>query len=357
MTPHERVMIALDHKNPDRPPIDCIISLEMEEKLREHLNIKDKEGLLNYLGIDFRWIMPSDYYIGPSELTPKEHLQALGKDIFGVMWKQASNKFTQYNELALSPLANAKTLKELKEYPWPSPDWYDFSSLKEDIKRLNEKDKYAILFVGGAWFETMWYLRGLDRLMLDLIDQPEIVEFLSFKVIEFYKERSMRAIEASDEQIDIVTSAGDFGSQIGMLISPEVWQKQLRQWCVELITPFKKIGLKTFYHSCGSIIPVIDDLIKMGLDILNPVQPKAVGMDAMNLKRKFGKRISFHGGIDVQELLPLGTPDKIEKEVTEVINILGKDGGYIVASAQNIQTDTPIENVIAMYRTAREYKY
>lgn len=167
----------------------------------------------------------------------------------------------------------------------------------------------------------------------------------------------MRAIEESDGQIDIIFSGGDIGTQRGMMLSPDLWRKYIKPWSKQLIKPFKEMGLKTFYHSCGSIVPVIEDFIEMGLDVLDPVQPKAEGMDPEYLKEHFGDRLSFHGGIDEQEILPLGAPEDVEKEVIRLINILGKNGGYIVAAAHAIQPDTPVENVLAMYRTACEYKY
>ena len=206
-------------------------------------------------------------------------------------------------------------------------------------------------FAGGA-FETPWYMRGLERFMMDLVECPDIAEAISRKAAEFYKERTVRAIEATNGMIDLIGSGGDIGTQRGMMISPDLWRKHIKPYSAELITPFRKMGYHTFYHSCGSIVPVMEDFIEMGLDIMSPIQPKAKGMDAENLHRLFGGRITFHGGLDEQYLLPNGTTQDIETEVRRIIDILGSSGGYIVSAAHAIQPDTPVENIITMYRTA-----
>ena len=164
-------------------------------------------------------------------------------------------------------------------------------------------------------------------------------------------------IAATDGQIDIMYSGGDIGTQTGMMLSPALWRKHIKPYSTQLIRPFKEAGCKTFYHSCGSIVPVIPDLIEMGLDILDPIQPKAYGMDPATLKEQFGDRLSFHGGVDVQELLPFGTPAQVAAEVTRVIDTLGANGGYIVSSAHALQSDTPVENALALFKTAQEHRY
>ena len=142
-----------------------------------------------------------------------------------------------------------------------------------------------------------------------------------------------------------------------MLLSPELWRKHIKPYSEQLIRPFKDMGLKTFYHSCGSIVPVIEDFIEMGLDILDPIQPKAEGMNPEALKSRFGDRLAFHGGVDEQELLPRGTADEVRNEVHRLIDILGQQGGYIICAAHAIQPDTPMENILAMYEAAKEHCY
>ncbi len=352
---YERVMKALRHEKPDRPPLNYIATPEMNEKLKKYLGIENQNELLEYLGVDIRYVTPK--YVGPKEFIGVQGAKGAGKDFWGVEWKPVTNKFGTYNEIAYHPLAQAKTVKDIEEYSWPKVDWFDMSHLKEEIKRINAKERKVIMFFAGGAFESAWYMRGLERFLIDLVERPEIAVTISKKVTEFYFKRAMRAVEESGGQIDIFYSGGDIGTQKGMMLSPDLWRKYIKPQTKQLITPFKEMGFKTFYHSCGSIVPVIEDFIEMGLDILDPIQPKAEGMDINFLKNKFGDRLSFHGAIDEQELLPMGKPEEVKRVVIKTIDILGKNGGYIVCSSHALQPDIPVENVLAMFSAAREYKY
>jgi uroporphyrinogen decarboxylase len=159
-------------------------------------------------------------------------------------------------------------------------------------------------------------------------------------------------MEQSRGKIDLILSGGDIGTQRGMMLSPDLWRKHIKPYSSQLIRTFKDMGLMTMYHSCGGIVPVIDDFIEMGLDILDPIQPLAKDMDAVSLKERFGNRVAFHGGIDEQELLPYGTVDDVRRETARIMEVLGSDGAYIVCPAHCIQPDTPPENVMALYETA-----
>ena len=150
----------------------------------------------------------------------------------------------------------------------------------------------------------------------------------------------------------VVTIGDDVGTQRGMMMSRSLWRKVISPYLRKLIAVFHDLGVKVMYHSCGSIIPIIDDLIGNGVDILEPIQTGAEGMDAGALKEKFGKRLSFHGGVDEQDLLPHGSPQCIRQEVERLGKTLGRDGGYILMAAHAFQPDIPCENVVAMYEAA-----
>ena len=355
MEPYERVMAAINHRTTDRPPIDYLATPEVNTELKRYLKMDNDEALRQFLGVDIRYVSPR--YVGLKDMVGAPGVNAAGKDFWGVVWKPVNYKFGTYNEIAFSPLAHMTTVEEVENYAWPSVDWFDFSHLKEEIARLNADRRYAIIYFAGGAFETPWYMRGMERFLMDLVECPEIAEAISRNVMEFYRARAMRAIEASDGQIDIIGSGGDLGSQRGMLLSPELWRKHIKPYSEQLIRPFKDMGLKTFYHSCGSIVPVIEDFIEMGLDILDPIQPKAEGMNPEALKSRFGDRLAFHGGVDEQELLPRGTADEVRNEVHRLIDILGQQGGYIICAAHAIQPDTPMENILAMYEAAKEHCY
>ena len=355
MTSYERVMAALNHEKPDRPPLNYFGTEETTQKLLSHLHLETIEDLRCYFGADMRYVSPK--YVGPPEFSGPSGFATGGTDMWGVEWKPAANTFATYNEVASHPLAEARTLKELEAHNWPSPDWMSVSDLKEEIEALNQAEPRAIVLPAGGFFEIAWFLRGLEQFLMDMLQRPHFADFIHGKVTRFYKEVTTRALEASDGQIDIVWSSSDVGMQTGMICSPEMWREQIKPWHRELVVPFKEMGLKTRYHTDGSVEPIIEDLIEMGLDLLDPIQPKAEGMEAENLQAKFGGRISFYGGVDTQELLPFGTPQQVEEDVLRLIEVLGSNGGYVAAASNAVQPDVPVEYILALYRTAREYRY
>jgi uroporphyrinogen decarboxylase len=245
----------------------------------------------------------------------------------------------------------------VEDYDWPTADWFDFSHLKEEIKRINERERHFICYFAGGAFETPWYMRGMEQFLVDLALQPEIAAAISRKAQEFYTARALKALEQSDGQIDMIGSGGDIGTQKGMMLAPRLWREHIKPYSKKLIRGFKDMGYYTFYHSCGSIVPVIEDLIEIGLDVLDPVQISAAGMDPQTLKTRFGDRLSFHGGVDEQTMLPVLAPPELEQAVCGLIDILGRDGGYIPCAAHALQPDTPVENILTLYRTIAEYRY
>ena len=352
MTPYERIVSAVQHRRADRLPLDYVATPEAHAALKAYLQIDDDEVLLRRLGSDLRRVAAR--HVGPSDRTGAAGVAAAGKDFLGVVWKPVRNEFGTYNEIAHHPLAQVTTVKEVEEYAWPSVDWFDCSHLSEEIDRINSDERYCIVFFIGGAFETPWYMRGMSRFLMDLIECPDIAEAISRRATEFYKQRALRAIEESNGKIDLVYSGGDIGTQRGMMLAPDLWRKHVKPYSTQLIRVFKDMGLITMYHSCGSIVPVIEDLIEMGLDILDPIQPKAAGMDAEGLKERFGDRLAFHGGVDEQELLPNGTPEQVRNEVLRLMDVLGRDGAYIVCPAHAIQPDTSPQNMMAIYDTVRE---
>ena len=355
MTSYERVMAALDHRKPDRPPLNLFGPPETWDKLKKHLRLEDDEAVRCALGADMRYVRPR--YVGPATFTGQSGYDGGGTDMWGVAWEPAENRFATYNEVAFHPLAAAMTLKAIEEYAWPDPGWLSVSHLKDEIARLNATERRAIVYTAGAPFETAWFLRGLERFLMDLVECPDIAELILRKVSQLNEEVARRAVDAAEGQIDIMWSSSDIGMQTGMMMSPDIWRRHVKPWQRGLIEPFKQMGLRTRYHSDGSFTPVIEDFIEMGLDLLDPIQPKAKDTDANTLQRLFGGRLSFYGGVDTQELLPMGSPAQVEAEVLRLIDVLGRNGGYVVAASNAIQPDVPVENILTLFRTAREYRY
>lgn len=355
MTSRQRVLAALDHTTPDRPPLNYYGTPETTAALLRRLALPDAEALLRHFGADMRYVGPR--YVGPDAFTGFAGYGSGGTDVWGVTWQAARNPYCTYYEVAGHPLADATTVAQIDAHAWPSLDWFDVSHLAEEIRRIQEPEPRAIVWPTGTFFELAWCMRGLDRFLMDLVDQPAIAARLMERVVAFCRALTQRAVEAARGGIDIVWSSSDVGMQTGMIVSPELWRQAIRPWHCELVTPFKAMGLRTRYHTDGTVTPIIEDLIEMGVDLLDPIQPKARDMDAELLRDRFDGRIAFYGGVDTQELMPRGTPEAVAAEVLRLIDVLGRGGGYVVAASNAVQPDVPFENVLALYLTARDFRY
>jgi uroporphyrinogen decarboxylase len=192
---------------------------------------------------------------------------------------------------------------------------------------------------------------------LDIGSGSKEYRYLLDRINEYFIAWNKNYLASVDGKVDIVAIGDDYGMQDRTILSPEMWRKCIKPRYAELIDSIKSNypNVKLFHHSCGSIYPIIDDLIEIGVDILNSIQPTAKDMEPEKLKKKYGDRITFHGGIDVQNLLPFGTPREIQSEVRRRLEILAENGGYIVAPSHNIQAGTPAENIIAFYEMVNEY--
>ena len=358
MDSRSRVLAVCERRRADRPATSMRFTSEALEMMRVHLGLATSDDMLNdvldELEIDLRWI--SVPFIGPKERSTPT-LFGEGTDFWGIGFKKVETPTNAYFEFCHHPLAKAETVADVDGYDWPGLDWWDYAAVPEIIERANRKGRRAIMFMAGGAFETPWYICGMEKFLVDLHVQPEIPEAICRRVEEYYRQRALRVIDAAGGKIDIIGSGGDIGTQRGMMLSPDVWRRRIKPFTGRLIYTFKRMGLKTFYHSCGSLVPVIDDLIEVGLDLLDPIQVHAEGMTPENLYSRFGERLSFHGGIDEQELLPHGTAGEVYDETRRTIDILGRRSGYVVSAAHQIQADTPPENAVAMLRAAKDYRW
>ncbi len=201
------------------------------------------------------------------------------------------------------------------------------------------------------FFELSWYMTGYEKFLMDLVTEAEYLPHLMDRIMHYIIDAGKVLLGMG---VDILWCGDDFGGQNGMLIDPVTWRSQIKPRIRFMFEEFRKVqpDIKLAWHSCGSILPILPDFIELGLDILNPIQPLAKGMEPEFLKSEYGRDLTFFGGIDVQELLPTGTPQQVKDEVRRRIDILGKNGGYIIAPAHNIQPDTPVENVQAFFEAA-----
>lgn len=352
MTSRERIAAIAKREKTDRPGSSLRATPEAWESLRNYLNVSTNQEVMDILDIDIRFVgLP---FVGPADRSASP-LGSEGTDIWGCHTKKVSNEFNTYFDFDYHPLKEAETVEDVRNHDWPDLEWWDYAALPERIESVHQTGERSVLFFAGGTFETPWYIRGMEPFLMDLYTNPGIVQEICTRVGDYYLGRAKRVIEVAGGSIDIIGSGGDIGTQRGMMLDPEIWRSQIKQHTGKLITTFKKMGYFTFYHSCGSIVPVIDDFIELGLDILEPIQVSAEGMDPSYLADHFGKRISFHGGIDEQEVLPHGTPGEVYENTISMIDQLGKYNGYIAAPCHQAQNDSPPENIVAVYNAVRDY--
>ena len=285
----------------------------------------------------------------PESFTTIRDENGVVTDEWGIKWSDTG----VYYEMVGHPLAEIETVNDLNSYNFPealTKGRFDFAD--KQIKEYG--NNYAIIGEQECTvFELSWYLVGLEKFLLDLMMGTPYVPELLDRVMEINLKQASKLIKMG---IDIIWTGDDMGNQDAMMIDPDLWRTVFKPRMRHIFNTLKDINpeIKIAYHSCGSIRPIIPDLIEIGLDILNPLQPLAKNMDARLLKNDFGNKLSFFGGVDIQHLLPNGTPEEIKNSVREKKNILGKNGGYILAPAHNIQPDTPLENVFAFFEAAKE---
>jgi uroporphyrinogen decarboxylase len=278
------------------------------------------------------------------------------QDENGIITNEWGMKFKNaglYNEFASFPLDYADSEEDIKSYPFFKMD--DISRFSSAIQTVEEyKEEFAIVGdLETTIFETSWYLVGLEKLLLDLLLEPAYLHPLLDKIMEINLQTGKELIRAG---ADIIWAGDDFGTQQSMIMDPDLWRTIFKPRIKYMFEEFRKVNpdIKIAWHSCGSILPIIPDFIEIGLDVLNPLQPMANGMEPAFLKNEYGKDLSFFGAICVQDLLPNKSPREIKWEVKRRIDILGKNGGFIVAPAHNIQDDTPVENVLAFFEAVKE---
>ncbi|NLE39627.1 MAG: hypothetical protein GX621_16535, partial [Pirellulaceae bacterium] len=212
----------------------------------------------------------------------------------------------------------------------------------------------VVVFMGDrmnrcAQLKPAMYLRGIDQILCDVAVEPEMAGYLFRRIADFYLEYFRRTLKAAGGGIDIMMMGDDFGTQKGPFMSPTMFRQFLKPGFAEFCALGHEFGAKVAHHSCGSIKALIPDLIECGLDILNPLQPDVVDMDHAEVKKKFGDRLCFHGSMSIQKTLPFGTPDDVRAEVRRRFETLGPGGGFIYCTAHNIQADTPIANIEALF--------
>jgi len=304
--------------------------------------------------------------MGSPRKRPKSSDPAISIDEWGVEWKKIllpEGGF--YYEQSKHPLENA-TIQDLEDYPWPDP--YDeglIDGVEQKFKDLYENTDFAIMTkIGGAVFELATYMVGMQTWYTRLADDPEFCYKVMDKISDIQAKIDAFGLAVVGKYVDVLRLSGeDMGTQQAPLISVKMFNRLVRPNLEKVWTVAKREltsrnpRAKIMLHSCGSVRPFMKEWADMGLDALDPIQPKAHNMDTALIKAEVGDRLSFHGGIDIQQVLPFGTREEVFAEVRQRIKDLAPGGGYIVAPAHNVQKDVPPQNLIAMRDAVEEYGY
>lgn len=356
MNSKERVLKILAHQEADRVPLDFWAEKSVISSLMRQLDLAQYEQLLQYLHVDTRYVEGARY-IGPELYKAPD---GRWEDIWGVVRKpilldESNPSKGQIQHVVQHPLARAETVKDVEKHRWPSPDWYAYT-IGEDLKG---KEQFAVVCGADrlnrtAQFKPAMYLRGIEKLLMDLILNPQIVEAITERLITYYIEFNDHIFRKADGGIDIFYMGDDFGTQTGLFVSSEMWRRFFKTGFKRFIDHAHSYGIKVMHHTCGSVADLIPDFIECGLDILQSLQPRAKGMDFKKIKSEYGRDIAFQGGIDIQHVMPFGTIETVKDEVKRVIETLAPGGGYILCSSHNFQPDTPLHNILAVYETALE---
>ena len=347
LTHRERVRLALEHQETDRIPIAMVcagVNVPARRELADYLARERGLTVEQYLEplIDIRDVGPA--YVGPT--------LAERTDFWGVRREPVSYGTGSYDEIAFYPLAGVTDPNDVAAHTLPSTDWFDYSVLPEQVAALRREGDHCLMAANGNIFETSWYMRGFERMLMDLALNPELPRAIFERVCSFYVEHFRKLLSAAGGEIDLVFTADDIGGQQGLLMSLDMWAEHIKPYHERLNRVIHEFGARVIYHSDGAVMEAVPGLIEMGVDVLQALQFDAKGMDPVALKEAYGETLCFEGGVSVQSTLPWGTAEDVAREVRERIDVLGRSGGYILGPSHAIQAGTPPENIIALFDTA-----
>jgi len=372
MTSRDRVLRALNHQEPDRVPLDLggthdsSIVVEGYERLKAHFAVSTStqimqrmtraatvdEAVLQALGIDTRAIViGSPRRSVAAELGPREY-----RDMWGV--ERVHPEGGYYYDQRRAPLEGSITVADVRRHTWPDPE--DPGLLEGMAARLawirTHTEAAAILTLPAPFVHLSQFIRGFQDWYTDFILGTDVLEALFDAVLDITIRIAERELEAFGRDVDVVRCGDDLGGQNGLQVGREHYLRYIKPRHAKFFRRVRELTpAKLMFHSCGSIVDILPDLIETGVQIINPVQVTARGMDPAFLKREFGRDLVFWGGTDSQKTLPFGTAEEVRAMVARLIDTFGPGGGFVFSSCHNIQPDVPLENVLAMFAQAREH--
>ena len=344
MTPRERVLEAIAHRRTDRTPAGFHANPPIWDALLEKLGTQDREEILEHLGIDMRHIA-APYYQPETGPDAEGYLT----NMWGVKHlPQDATAGDPDRPRVVYPFDEHTKVDDVRAHPWPDPAKLDFSGVRKACEAYH--GEYALY--GAPWspfFHEIGWTIGQDTYFIWMSTKPDVLQAITDAMVDYEVEATRRFLEAADGLIDITYFGNDFGTQRGLFVSPGMFEGFLRLPLKRYFDASHDFGCRVMKHSCGSVRAVIPWFIEDGVDILDPIQVQAAGMDLAGLVRDFGDRLAFHGGVDTQHTLPFGTIEEVRAEVRSHIELTRDQGGYILNGSQNYIEDIPVEKVLAIY--------
>ena len=339
----ERFQSAMNYRGYDRPPTTHYGTPEIDKLLMDHFGVDATLALLEKLGDDFRGV--DARYVGPQLRTFED---GTWEGLWGERYTNYQFGEGTYPEAVYLPFKDVTDAARLKDFRFPSADWYDYSNLREDAEKYGD----YVVCIGGAgtpdFMNGIARCRGVEQVLYDVALEDPVYLALVEQRMEFFYEKLERSLKAAEGLVDVVCFGEDLGNQNGIMISPQKFDRLFAPHMKRLFDLAHRHGSLAMMHSCGSVRDLIPRLIELGLDILEVVQVDAAKMDIRELHRDYYGKIAFCGSISVQSTLPFGTREDVIREV-ELRKELFKDGGMVIAPTHAIQVGTPLENILAMY--------
>ena len=351
MTGRERVLTAMRRQIPDRVPKTFSLCPSQMETFRKETGA---ENPAEYFGFETRSVS-----VGPGRET-HDFSEWLGDttgirvDEWGVGWSKTDSSF--HFEMMRHPLQNVESAAEIEKYPFPDMDQdYRYEGIPQRVEELHDAG-YAVEGgvspLGGTIFWPPYKLRGMETILMDMIDDSPVANVLYERVTSICISMAERLAGCG---VDIIHTADDLGTQNGLMVSKDLYRKWLKEPMRRVVDAAKRINpdVLVFFHSDGNVTELIPDFIDVGIDILNPLQPEC--MDVAWVKKEYGRDLAFWGGVGTQTTMPFGGPDDVRQCVKDLIEVVGKDGGFLIAPTHLVEPEVPWENITAFIDAVDEY--
>jgi uroporphyrinogen decarboxylase len=349
----DRVLQALSHVTPDRPPADGFFRSEVWSALQSHFGVSDNDEIMDILGFDFRRAVlePADEFVATAVPAPVNVGVGAGSRNLVRLWlngefeddrgiRRVVDSTQTYFNYVFHPLADAEMPDA---YVFPDPEAAErYANLRRQVSRF--KGRFMIQIETGNIFRDAWELRGFEQFLMDMYLNPDFTMRLLDRVTEHKIAEVQHMVE---EGADIIQMAGDIATEQAMMISPAWWRAEIKPRLAQVIAATRRPGVYYYFHSDGAMQAVIPDLIEVGFDIIDPLQPEC--MDVSDIKRRYGNDMTLHSTLSSQHTLPFGTPEDVRQEVRVRVRECGRDGGLILAPSNVVQHDVPLANLLALY--------